>query len=186
MPHKAATQARNRLAAGAEASYSVDDSEDEQGFDTFDSETEAHAGPAVKKKTRRSSVRTTRKGKLSGLLRLPAELITTICQHLDLATLYYVSRLNKYLWRLLRQTTSLEYLWERARVESGLPELTAAGMNVFQYANLLFGCCQGCGASTSRVDYILRARYCSAFAARASSRRIGCSLPRRHAFSLAF
>ena len=81
-------------------------------------------------------------GKLSGLLRLPAELITTICQHLDLETLFHVSRLNKYLWRLLRQTTSLEYLWERARIESGLPELTAAGMNVFQYANLVFGCCQ--------------------------------------------
>lgn len=47
MPRKAATQARNRLAAGAEASYSVDDSEDEQGFDTFDSETEAHGALKV-------------------------------------------------------------------------------------------------------------------------------------------
>ena len=130
----------------------------------------AAARPVVKKQSRRSSVRTTRKvsvresvyerlerprkgteltrrgpslqGKLSGLLRLPAELITTICQHLDLETLFHVSRLNKYLWRLLRQTTSLEYLWERARIESGLPELTAAGMNVFEYANLVFGCCQ--------------------------------------------
>ena len=76
------------------------------------------------------------------MLRLPAELITGICEHLDLGTLFHVSRLNKYLWRLLRQTSSLEYLWERARIESGLPELTAAGMNVFEYANLVFGCCQ--------------------------------------------
>jgi hypothetical protein len=36
---------------------------------------------------------------------------------------------QRRLWRLLRQTSSLEYLWERARIESGLPELTAAGMN---------------------------------------------------------
>ncbi|KAG0664421.1 hypothetical protein C6P46_001466 [Rhodotorula mucilaginosa] len=161
MPRKAATQARTRLAAGADASYGVD-SEDEQGFDASESETEEHARPVVKKKkTRRSSVRTTRKGTLSGLLRLPAELITGICEHLDLGTLFHVSRLNKYLWRLLRQTSSLEYLWERARIESGLPELTAAGMNVFEYANLVFGCCQGCGVSTAKVDYLLRVRYCS-------------------------
>ncbi|GAA5961174.1 hypothetical protein JCM8115_005856 [Rhodotorula mucilaginosa] len=161
MPRKADAQARSRLAAGANASDGSGESlEHEQGFAASDSEEQA-ARPVVKKQSRRSSVRTTRKGKLSGLLRLPAELITTICQHLDLETLFHVSRLNKYLWRLLRQTTSLEYLWERARIESGLPELTAAGMNVFEYANLVFGCCQGCGVSTAKVDYLLRVRYCS-------------------------
>ncbi|KWU45687.1 hypothetical protein RHOSPDRAFT_32612 [Rhodotorula sp. JG-1b] len=161
MPRKAATQARNRLAAGAEASYVVEDSEDEQRFDASEAEAEEHARPVVKKKTRRSSIRMARKGTLSGLFRLPAELITGICEHLDLGTLFHVSRLNKYLWRLLRQTSSLEYLWEHARIESGLPELDAAGMSVFQYANLVFGCCQGCGVSAAKVDYLLRVRYCS-------------------------
>ena len=80
--------------------------------------------------------------------------------------------------RLARSNTS----GRRARIESGLPELDAAGMNVFQYANLVFGCCQvrfvlrpsccvvsiadmldyqGCGVSTAKVDYLLRVRYCS-------------------------
>jgi hypothetical protein len=46
MPRKAATQARTRLAAGADASYGVD-SEDEQGFDASESETEEHGAHEV-------------------------------------------------------------------------------------------------------------------------------------------
>ena len=47
MPRKAATQARNRLAAGAEASYVVEDSEDEQRFDASEAEAEEHGAHEV-------------------------------------------------------------------------------------------------------------------------------------------
>ncbi|CDR36641.1 RHTO0S02e04896g1_1 [Rhodotorula toruloides] len=37
---------------------------------------------------------------------------------------------------------------------------TAHGMSVHQQANLMFGCCQGCGKTTNKVDWVLRIRAC--------------------------
>ncbi|GAA5979444.1 hypothetical protein JCM10908_002926 [Rhodotorula pacifica] len=170
MARQAAAKARDRIAAAASAQDQVNENSDDDEVEEVaasseredDEETEPQ--PVTKTQTRRSSARRTSRGTLSGLLRLPAELITNICEHVDLGTLFHLSRLNKYLWRLLRQTSSLEYLWERAREQSRLPALAAVGMNNYQYANLVFGLCQGCGRSTPKVDYVLRVRYCTSCA----------------------
>lgn len=55
MPRKAATQARSRLAAGVEASYGVDDSEDEQDFASSDSGAGEHGAHEVQLIETRSS-----------------------------------------------------------------------------------------------------------------------------------
>ncbi|GAA6039619.1 hypothetical protein JCM8097_002219 [Rhodosporidiobolus ruineniae] len=105
------------------------------------------------------------KGALKDLLDLPLEIVTLIVSHLDLPTVFHLSRLNKRFYRFLRDPT-LEYIWEGAREESGLPKLTAEGMDVYGFANLLFGGhCQGCGKATTKVDYVLRLRTCKSCSA---------------------
>ena len=121
-------------------------------------------------------------GALKGILDLPLDVLAIVCSELDLPTVFHLSRLNKRFYSFLRNNSTLSYIWDRARETSGLPELTTPGMNSVQYANLLFGgfcqvrrrewtcdgiadtpaILQGCGKATTKVDYILRVRYCKA------------------------
>ncbi|BGP32400.1 hypothetical protein JCM10296v2_004181 [Rhodotorula toruloides] len=100
-------------------------------------------------------------GSLKDFLDLPMELVLRILGELDLQTVFHLSRLNKRFWQLLRSdTAAMHHLWEQARVRAGVPRLMAPGCDVYQYANLLFGCCRGCGKATTKVDYVLRIRAC--------------------------
>jgi len=130
-------------------------------------------------------------GLLRGILDLPLDVLTGVCEHLDLETLFHVSRLNKRFYKFLRGTAALSYLWDWAREESGLPELTAPGFSTVQLANLLFSkycqvrslsklrrariafadvheplpLCpdlQNCARTTPKVDFLLRVRLCQA------------------------
>lgn len=78
-------------------------------------------------------------GVLKGILDLSLDVLINVCSHLDLATVYHLSRLSRRFFRFLRGNSSLSYIWEWAREESGLPELTAPGLTPVQYAHLLFG-----------------------------------------------
>ncbi|BGO89088.1 hypothetical protein NBRC10512v2_001035 [Rhodotorula toruloides] len=100
------------------------------------------------------------KGALKDFLDLPLELVLRIFGELDLPTLFHLSRLSKRFWRLLRGDKSLHTLWTDARQRSGIMRPTAHGMSVHQQANLMFGCCQGCGKTTNKVDWVLRIRAC--------------------------
>ncbi|GAA5871260.1 hypothetical protein JCM8547_007236 [Rhodosporidiobolus lusitaniae] len=98
-------------------------------------------------------------GSLRGIVSLPAELVALVASSLDLPTLFHLSRLNKCFYLFLRDP-QIEYVWEAARETSGLPTLTAPGMDTVGLANLLFGCCMGCEKATTKVDYVLRIRSC--------------------------
>ncbi|GAA5908281.1 hypothetical protein JCM8208_000365 [Rhodotorula glutinis] len=103
------------------------------------------------------------KGALRGILDLPLDVFTGICEHLDLETLFHLSRLNKRFFKFLRGTSALPYLWEWAREESGLPELSAPCFSTVELANLLFSkCCQNCAKTTPKADFLLRVRLCKA------------------------
>ncbi|BGP37511.1 hypothetical protein JCM10450v2_001416 [Rhodotorula kratochvilovae] len=103
------------------------------------------------------------KGALKGILDLPLDVLAIVCSELDLPTVFHLSRLNRHFYAFLRNNSTLNYIWDRARETSGLPELTAPRMDSVQCANLFFGgFCQGFGKATTKVDYILRARYCKA------------------------
>ncbi|BGP45596.1 hypothetical protein JCM10450v2_001415 [Rhodotorula kratochvilovae] len=99
------------------------------------------------------------KGSLQGVLTLPVELVLRVCADLDFATLFHLSRLNKQFYRVLR-APSAKSVWETVREDDGLHEPLASGMDVYALANLLFGCCQGCGKLTTIVDWYLRKRFC--------------------------
>ncbi|GAA6020107.1 hypothetical protein JCM10207_006257 [Rhodosporidiobolus poonsookiae] len=157
----AALKAKRAFAEAAE-----DDDGDE--FNPCSSPAPADEGDytrAPKKKARRSSTggggggAKGTKGSLSGILSLPLETLTLVCSHLDLATVFHLSRLNKQFYGFLRDP-ALKYIWKGARERSGLPELKAGDFSVYDFANLLFGNCSGCGKLTPKVDYMLRLRSC--------------------------
>ncbi|GAA6039629.1 hypothetical protein JCM8097_002225 [Rhodosporidiobolus ruineniae] len=160
----AATKAKRSLAV---VDADEDDGEfvpaDEAGQDYEDDEGTV-SRPTAKKARAARPARSTKagssgKGALRSFLDLPLEMVASICSHLDLATVFHLSRLSKRFYRFLRDPT-LEYIWERARAESGLPELTAKDLSIYQYANLVYGRCQGCGKLASKPDYTLRIRSC--------------------------
>ncbi|GAA5911359.1 hypothetical protein JCM6882_002355 [Rhodosporidiobolus microsporus] len=168
---KSAAQAKRALAKGEEE---MDDGEYDPRSEEAkgDSEDGGEYVKPTKKKARSSGGGSSggggggkkkgSKGSLSiALTSLPLELLASICAHLDLATVFHLSRLNKRFYGFLR-APAMRYVWENAREESGLPGLTAPGMDEVGLANLLFGCCKGCGKATAKVDYILRIRSCKA------------------------
>ncbi|BGO97353.1 hypothetical protein NBRC10513v2_001274 [Rhodotorula toruloides] len=119
--------------------------------------------PKKQAKTSRASNgrRNAQKGAMSGFMLLPLEVVTQVCESLDLKTLFHLSTLNRRFFGFLRDT-SLSHLWEDARKTSGLPDLVAP-MPPHKLAHLLFGSyCSVCGKSTTVVDYVLRIRACKA------------------------
>ncbi|GAA6039638.1 hypothetical protein JCM8097_002230 [Rhodosporidiobolus ruineniae] len=155
-----ALRARQAL---AQPNESADDEEEyvspDEGGDGDEDAEEEYARPTKKKPRTSTSGRAVPKvkGSLKDLLDLPLELVTLIFSHLDFETLFHLSRLNKRFWRFLRAKKAL---WVRARRNSGLPALLAS-CKTRSYANLLYGNCQGCGKTTSKVDFVLRIRACS-------------------------
>ncbi|TNY19262.1 hypothetical protein DMC30DRAFT_423807 [Rhodotorula diobovata] len=142
----------------------LDDLELENWLLRLASEDSSDEAPSEAPKPKRRSVgsgaRGT-KGVLEGILDLPLDVLINVCSHLDLATVCHLSRLSRRFFRFLRGNSSLSYIWEWAREESGLPELTAPGLTPVQYAHLLFGKhCQNCGKATTKIDYILRVCVC--------------------------
>ncbi|GAA5911370.1 hypothetical protein JCM6882_002358 [Rhodosporidiobolus microsporus] len=161
-PRRAAVKATGALAESDLSDVDDDslpqDEEEEQEQQVEDASGEA--APAPKKKARTSTGKAGNakrkvKGSLKGILDLPLETVALISSNLDLATVFHLSRLNKRFWRFLRDP-AVEYIWEEARKTSALPEMREPFSSVYQYANLLFGCCKGCGKATVMVDYILR------------------------------
>ncbi|GAA6020110.1 hypothetical protein JCM10207_006258 [Rhodosporidiobolus poonsookiae] len=128
-------------ASGAEKDWDADDgaslSEDEDEMQDWAEEDEA---PPAKKPRTSVGRGKQKKRDAPNLLSLPLETLTTIASYLDLPSIFY--------------------LWEKARERSLLPELTAPGMDVYSYVNLMFGNCRGCGKKTPKVDYVLRIRTC--------------------------
>ncbi|BGP29645.1 hypothetical protein JCM10296v2_001384 [Rhodotorula toruloides] len=138
--------------------------DDDEGMKSS-SEEEEYVRPPPRKqaKTSRASTgrRNAQKGAMSGFMLLPLEVVTQVCESLDLKTLFYLSTLNRRFFGFLRDA-SLSHLWEDARKTSGLPDLEAP-MPPHKLAHLLFGSyCSICGKSTTVVDYILRIRACKA------------------------
>ncbi|GAA5871284.1 hypothetical protein JCM8547_007242 [Rhodosporidiobolus lusitaniae] len=160
---KASLQASKRLAAQDSADDGEADWESGDEVDDNDGGEEEYVRPSPKKARKSTGGSTSKrvKGSLRGILSLPAELVALVASNLDLPTLFHLSRLNKRFYSFLRDP-QIEYVWEAARETSGLPTLTAPGMDTVGLANLLFGCCKGCGKATTKVDYVLRIRSCQA------------------------
>ncbi|GAA6048150.1 hypothetical protein JCM3770_003685 [Rhodotorula araucariae] len=160
---KSALKAKSALHEADDDDFFPDDRDEEPDDDDA---CYAQGEPKAKRQSRGGAVRRGSrgsKGALRGILDLPLDILALVCSELDLPTLFHLSRLNKRFYSFLRNNSSLAFIWERAREASGLPELTAPGMDTVQYAHLLFGrFCQGCGKATTKVDYILRVRYCKA------------------------
>ncbi len=75
----------------------------------------------------------------SGILSLPLEILSVVCENLDLQTVFHISRTSKAFYRFLRNSPAQIAIWDTAREASGLPALTA--FSSIQSANLLFGNC---------------------------------------------
>ncbi|GAA5856547.1 hypothetical protein JCM9279_005494 [Rhodotorula babjevae] len=141
----------------SDATSDDDDDDDEQP-----SERDSRP-PTPKRSSRPSGGALGTKGSLGGILDLPLETFTAVCEHLDLETLFHLSRLDKRFFKFLRGTSALSYLWEWARKESGLPEVAAPCFSTVQLANLLFSkYCQNCARTTPKADFMLRVRLCQA------------------------
>jgi hypothetical protein len=74
-----------------------------------------------------------------GILSLPLEVLSMVCQNLDLPTVFYISRTSKAFYRFLRNSPVQMAIWDSARATSNLP--TTTGYSSVQAANLLFGNC---------------------------------------------
>ncbi|BGP05521.1 hypothetical protein JCM10049v2_001327 [Rhodotorula toruloides] len=159
------TSAR-KSALKARASLREEDTDlEDDAVQTHEEEEESeHEAPPPKKRrvstTAKPHPRSRAKGALKDFLDLPLELVLRILGELDLPTLVHLSRLSRRFWRLLRGDKSLHILWTDARQRSGITRPTAHGMSVYQQANLMFGCCQGCGKTTNKIDWVLRIRAC--------------------------
>ncbi|BGP29570.1 hypothetical protein JCM10296v2_001309 [Rhodotorula toruloides] len=140
------------------------DSEDDAVQTQDDEEESEHEAPSPKKRRVSTATRPPPRPKIKGALRdfldLPLELVLRILGELDLPTRFHLSRLSKRFWRLLRGDKSLHILWTDAPQSSGITKPAAHGMSVYQQANLMFGCCQGCGKTTNKVDWALWIRAC--------------------------
>ncbi|GAA5836503.1 hypothetical protein JCM9279_000409 [Rhodotorula babjevae] len=101
--------------------------------------------------------------KLEVLKKLPVEMITEICSHLDPDGLLALSMVNKQ-YRSLLLAKSSARLWKSARARFDLPDSTAGGFTEWQYAQLMFGkTCQECGVGkVARADFGVRKRLCKA------------------------
>ncbi|BGP72559.1 hypothetical protein NBRC10513v2_005955 [Rhodotorula toruloides] len=144
-----------------ESSQAVAATPDEERVESVASSETANGAAPAPKKSRTSTSAARKVGSLKDFLDLPMELVLRVLDELDLQTVFHLSRLNKRFWQLLRSDTdAMHLLWERARIRAGIPRLMAPGCDVYQYANLLFGCCRGCGKTTTKVDYVLRIRTC--------------------------
>ncbi|BGP67875.1 hypothetical protein NBRC10513v2_001196 [Rhodotorula toruloides] len=155
---------KSALKARASLREADTDSEDDAVQSAEEEEESEHEAPPPKKRRVSTAAKPPPgpkvKGALKDFLDLPLELVLRILGELDLPTLFHPSRLSKRFWRLLRGDKSLHTLWTDARQRSGIRRPTAQGMGVYQQANLMFGCCQGCGKTTNKVDWVLRIRAC--------------------------
>ncbi|KPV77150.1 uncharacterized protein RHOBADRAFT_52097 [Rhodotorula graminis WP1] len=155
----------------AKAERAMRESDEDEPFHELDSSSDEDEAPDSNKgaSPRASKLRSSgggargTKGTLCGILDLPLDVLAGICEHLDLETLFHLSRLNKRFFKFLRGNSTLSYLWEWAREESGLPELAAPCFSTVELANLLFSkYCQNCARTTPKADFLLRVRLCQA------------------------
>ncbi|GAA5914497.1 F-box protein [Sporobolomyces salmoneus] len=151
------------------ADESDGEEEDEQVKSSQQSSASKRAPRGQKK--RRSVALGTRKSRakkqqqsLSGILKLPLDVLCTIFSAGDLQSLFQLTRVNKELRKHLFDPQWIG-VWKSCWKNSGLPNSIdfspPSGLSIYKWTNLLFGECQRCGGKTSNVEPDLRIKCCA-------------------------
>ncbi|GAA6059383.1 hypothetical protein JCM10212_003281 [Sporobolomyces blumeae] len=102
-----------------------------------------------------------KKGRLSGFMRLPLDMVFQICTHLEVPDLFTLSNCSKATRAVVTGPSSAG-LWKRARAAMAMPELEVP-MTDLQYAALMFG--KGCDycdrKNAGKPDPYYRKRICT-------------------------